>query len=439
MMEKAGMCYNQAMLDLKYIQENFEEVKKRIATRGQSQALADLDELYHLSDELKSQIRRVQTLREKRNQISEEVKRLKPQGKDVSALIEESRKVGEEISALEKESRELEEKLNSLLLRVPNLPHESVPVGNSSEENVVVRTSGSPPVFAFEPQPHWDIGKNLGILDFERAAKITGSRFALYFGSGARLERALINFMLDLHTREKGFREVIPPFIANAASLTGTGNLPKFAEDLFKLEGYDWYLIPTAEVPLTNIYRNEILEAESLPQRLVAYTPCFRSEAGSYGKDIRGLIRQHQFNKVEMMIFSLPEKSLEELEYMTSCAEEVLKRLGLAYRVVALCSGDMGFASGKTYDLEVWMPSKNAYMEISSCSDCFDFQARRAQIKFRRGPKAKPELVHTLNGSGLAIGRTVSAILENYQQADGSVAIPEALRPYMNGLEAIRP
>ncbi|MCX8159790.1 MAG: serine--tRNA ligase [Candidatus Saccharicenans sp.] len=427
------------MLDLKFIQENFEEVKKRMATRGQPQALADLDELYHLSDELRSQVQRVQALREKRNRISEEVKKLRPQGKDVSGLIEESRKVGEEISLLEKETRELEEQLNSLLLRIPNLPHESVPVGNSSGDNVVVRTVGEPPVFSFEPQAHWDIGKNLGILDFERAAKITGSRFALYFGAGARLERALINFMLDLHTREKGFKEVIPPFIANAASLTGTGNLPKFAEDLFKLEGYDWYLIPTAEVPLTNIYRNEILEAEMLPQRLVAYTPCFRSEAGSYGKDIRGLIRQHQFNKVEMMIFSLPEKSLEELEYMTSCAEEVLRRLGLAYRVVALCTGDMGFASGKTYDLEVWMPSKQAFMEISSCSDCFDFQARRAQIKFKRGPKAKPEFVHTLNGSGLAIGRTVSAILENYQQADGSVLIPEALRPYMDGLEILKP
>ncbi|MDH7494089.1 MAG: serine--tRNA ligase [Candidatus Saccharicenans sp.] len=427
------------MLDLKYIQDNLAEVEKRLASRGQSQALTDLEELYHLTDELKSLVQRTQAWREKRNRISEEVKKLKPQGQDVSLLIEESRKVGEEISALEKESRELEEKLNWLLLRIPNLPHESVPVGNSPEENVVVRVVGEPPVFDFEPLPHWDIGKNLGILDFERAAKITGSRFAVYFGAGAKLERALINFMLDLHTREKGFTEVIPPFIANAASLTGTGNLPKFAEDLFKLEGYDWYLIPTAEVPLTNIYRNEILEAEKLPQRFVAYTPCFRSEAGSYGKDIRGLIRQHQFNKVEMMIFSLPEKSPDELEYMTSCAEEVLKRLGLAYRVVALCTADLGFASGKTYDLEVWMPSKNAYMEISSCSDCFDFQARRAQIKFKRGPKGKPEFVHTLNGSGLAIGRTVSAILENYQQKDGSVIIPEVLRPYLAGLEVIKP
>ncbi len=427
------------MLDLKYIQDKFEEVKKRISTREQPQALADLDEVYHLSEELKSQIQRVQGLREKRNRISEEVKKLKPQGLDVSPLIEESRKVGQEIAALEKESRELEARLNALLLRLPNLPHESVPAGKSAEDNLVVRVAGKPPVFDFEPLPHWDIGRNLGILDFERAAKITGSRFALYFGLGARLERALINFMLDLHTREKGFREVIPPFIANAASLTGTGNLPKFAEDLFKLEGYDWYLIPTAEVPLTNIYRSETLEAENLPQRLVAYTPCFRSEAGSYGKDIRGLIRQHQFNKVEMMIFSLPEKSLEELEYMTSCAGEVLERLGLAYRVVALCTGDMGFASGKTYDLEVWMPSRNGYMEISSCSDCFDFQARRAQIRFKRDQKAKPEFVHTLNGSGLAVGRTVSAILENYQQKDGSVVIPEALRPYMDGVAAIKP
>lgn len=427
------------MLDIKLIQENFDEVKKRLATRGQPQVVADVEEVHRLSDEMKNLIQQVQALREKRNRISDEVKKLKPTGQDVSSLIEEARKIGEEISVLEKQAKELEEKLNTLLLRIPNLPHESVPVGNSAEDNVVVRTVGEPPVFDFEPLPHWDIGKNLGIIDFERAAKITGSRFALYFGLGAKLERALINFMLDLHVKEKGFKEVLPPFIANAASLTGTGNLPKFAEDLFKLEGYDWYLIPTAEVPLTNIYRSEILAAERLPQRFVAYTPCFRSEAGSYGKDIRGLIRQHQFNKVEMMIFSLPEKSLEELEYMTSCAEEVLKRLGLAYRVVALCTGDLGFASGKTYDLEVWMPSRNGYMEISSCSDCFDFQARRAEIRFKRGPKSKTEFVHTLNGSGLAVGRTVSAILENYQQKDGSVIIPEALRPYMDGLEKITP
>lgn len=426
------------MLDLKIIQENFEEVKKKLANRGQPQVVTDLDEVYHLSTEIKDLTQQAQVRREKRNKISDEVKKLKMAGGEVSGLIEESRRIGEEITAIEKESKNLEEKLKSLLLRLPNIPHDSVPVGKTAEDNVVVRVAGQPPVFDFEPLPHWDIGQNLGILDFERAAKIAGSRFALYFGGGARLERALISFMLDLHTKEKGFKEVLPPFIANEASLTGTGNLPKFAEDLFKLEGFEWYLIPTAEVPLTNIYRGETLDGGQLPKRFVAYTPCFRSEAGSYGKDIRGLVRQHQFNKVEMMIFSLPEKSLEELEYMTSCAEEVLKRLGLAYRVVALSTGDMGFASGKTYDLEVWMPARNGYMEISSCSDCFDFQARRAQIKFKRDQKARPEFVHTLNGSGLAIGRTVSAILENYQQKDGSVLVPEALRPYLDGLEAIK-
>lgn len=426
------------MLDLKIIQENFEEVKKKLANRGQPQVVTDLDEVYHLSAEIKDLTQQAQVRREKRNKISDEVKKLKMTGGEVSGLIEESRRIGEEITAIEKESKNLEEKLKSLLLRLPNIPHDSVPVGKTAEDNVMVRVVGQPPVFDFEPLPHWDIGTNLGILDFERAAKIAGSRFALYFGPGARLERALISFMLDLHTKEKGFKEVLPPFIANEASLTGTGNLPKFAEDLFKLEGFDWYLIPTAEVPLTNIYRGETIDGGKLPERFVAYTPCFRSEAGSYGKDIRGLVRQHQFNKVEMMIFSLPEKSLDELEYMTSCAEEVLKRLGLAYRVVALSTGDMGFASGKTYDLEVWMPARNSYMEISSCSDCFDFQARRAQIKFKRDQKARPEFVHTLNGSGLAIGRTVSAILENYQQKDGSVIIPEALRPYLGGLEAIK-
>jgi seryl-tRNA synthetase len=312
-----------------------------------------------------------------------------------------------------------------------------VPVGASAADNVIVRTVGRPPDFGFEPEAHWDIGTRLGILDFERAAKITGSRFAVYFGAGARLERALINFMLDIHTKDKAFLEVLPPFIANEASLTSTGNLPKFKEDLFKLEGFPWYLIPTAEVPLTNIYRNEILDGGVFPRRFVAYTPCFRSEAGSYGKDIRGLIRQHQFNKVEMMIFSLPENSFDELEKMTASAEEVLKRLGLAYRVVVLCTGDMGFASSKTYDLEVWMPSRKGYLEISSCSNCTDFQARRSSIRLRREPKAKLEFAHTLNGSGLAVGRTVSAVLENYQQEDGTVIIPPALRPYLDGAERI--
>jgi seryl-tRNA synthetase len=302
---------------------------------------------------------------------------------------------------------------------------------------VEVRTFGEKPVFAFPVKPHWELGKDLGILDFERASKLAGSRFAIYLGAGALLERALINFMLDIHTREKGYTEVIPPFIANAKSLTGTGNLPKFEDDLFKIRGHDWYLIPTAEVPLTNMYREEILDSSILPQRFVAYTPCFRSEAGSYGKDIRGLIRQHQFNKVELASFTLPEKSYEELEKITADAEEILKRLGLCYRAVVLCTGEMGFAGAKTYDLELWMPHRKKFLEISSCTNCEDFQARRANIRFRRQPKSKPEFVHTLNGSGVALGRTVSALLESYQQEDGSVLIPEVLRPYMDGLDRI--
>jgi len=369
--------------------------------------------------------------------VSEEISRLKKDGKDASSLIAAMRGVGDEIAGLEEKLKTFEDEIKTTLLNIPNIPHESVPVGRGSEDNKEVRRFGCRPEFGFKTQAHWEVGEKLGILDFERAAKITGSRFALYFGAGARLERALIGFMLDMHTRERGFMEVLPPFIVNAESLTGTGNLPKFKEDLFKLEGFDWYLIPTAEVPLTNIYRNEILDGAALPTRFVAYTPCFRSEAGSYGKDVRGLIRQHQFNKVEMMIFSRPESSFDELEYMTASAEEVLKRLGLHHRIVLLSTGDMGFASAKTYDLEVWMPSRDGFMEISSCSNCIDFQARRAGIRFRREPRAKPEFVHTLNGSGLAVGRTVSAILENFQQADGSVVVPEVLRPYMDGIERI--
>jgi seryl-tRNA synthetase len=347
------------------------------------------------------------------------------------------RKVGEEIKELEQKLKGVDDKLRVFLLNIPNIPDASVPVGKSSEDNLEVRRFGEPPHFDFAPQPHWDIGQNLGILDFERAAKIAGTRFTIYFGAGALLERALLCFMLDIHTRERGYKEVIPPFIANAESLTGTGNLPKFEEDLFKLQGYSWYLIPTAEVPLTNIYRDEILDGSALPRRFVAYTPCFRSEAGSYGKDIRGLIRQHQFNKVEMMTFALPRASFAELEKMISDAEEILKRLELPHRVVSLCTADLGFAGAKTYDLEVWMPSRGNYLEISSCTNCTDFQARRANIRFRKSPKAKPEFVHTLNGSGLAIGRTVSAILENFQQKDGTIVIPRSLRPYMHGLEKI--
>jgi seryl-tRNA synthetase len=422
------------MLDPKYVLEHLDFVQHRLETRGQKIVLEDF---VRASREKKDVLHRVEELRAEKNNVSEELSRMKKAGTDASARILEMRKVGDEIAALEERLKALEEDIKTTLLNIPNVPDESVPAGRGSDDNKDVRQWGAPPAFGFKPLAHWDIGENLGILDFARAAKITGSRFTLYMGAGARLERALINFMIDLHTRERGFTEVLPPFIANAESLTGTGNLPKFKEDLFKLEGFDWYLIPTAEVPLTNIYRNEILDGGVLPRRFVAYTPCFRSEAGSYGKDVRGLIRQHQFNKVEMMIFSPPEKSFDELEFMTASAEEVLKRLGLHHRVVLLCTGDMGFASAKTYDLEVWMPSRNGFMEISSCSNCADFQARRSGIRFKREPKAKTEFVHTLNGSGLAVGRTVSAILENFQEKDGSVAIPEVLRPYMNGLERI--
>lgn len=422
------------MLDPKFVLDNKDFVLRKIASRG---IAINLDEFSRLSEEKKQVLRKVEELRFERNKASEQIAQDKREKKDASDLIARMREVGDRIKMLEEELRQVDEKIRLTLLNIPNLPHDSVPEGKSSEDNVEVRRFGQPPEFSFPPQPHWDIGTQLGILDFDRAGKIAGSRFTVYLGAGARLERALINFMLDIHTRERGYREVIPPFIANAESLTGTGNLPKFAADLFKLEGTNWYLIPTAEVPLTNYYREEILEAAILPQRLVAYTPCFRSEAGSYGKDIRGLIRQHQFNKVEMMTFALPEKSFDELEKMTSDAEEILKRLEIPYRVVALCAGDMGFASQKTYDLEVWMPSRNNYMEISSCSNCGDFQARRSSIRFRREPKAKLEFVHTLNGSGLAVGRTVSAILENCQQKDGTVVVPPALRPYMDGLERI--
>ena len=422
------------MLDPKYVLEHLDFVKNRLETRGQP---VDLEGFVRASGEKRDTLRKLEDLRAEKNKASEEISRMKKAGTDAASRILEMRKVGEEISALEESLKAVEDGIKQTLLNIPNVPHESVPVGRGSGDNKEARRWGEPPAFGFEPQAHWDIGEGLGILDFGRAAKITGSRFTISMGAGARLERALISFMIDIHTRERGFTEVLPPFIANAESLTGTGNLPKFKEDLFKLEGFDWYLIPTAEVPLTNIYRNEILDAGILPRRFVAYTPCFRSEAGSYGKDVRGLIRQHQFNKVEMMIFSLPESSFDELEFMTASAEEVLKRLGLHHRVVLLCTGDMGFASAKTYDLEVWMPSRKGFMEISSCSNCADFQARRSNIRFKREPKARTEFAHTLNGSGLAVGRTVAAILENFQQQDGSVVIPEALRPYMNGLERI--
>jgi len=422
------------MLDPRYVLDNLEAVRKSLADRGSPLAL---DDFIRASLEKKDVLKRVENLRAEKNRASEKISRMKKDGLDPADLIRDMRGVGDGISGLEERLKALDEDIRRTLLNIPNPPHDSVPVGTGPEGNREVRRWRRPPEFGFSPRPHWDIGEGLGILDFERAAKIAGSRFTVYMGAGARLERALINFMLDVHTADRGFGEVLPPFIANAESLTGTGNLPKFKEDLFKLEGFDWYLIPTAEVPLTNLHRNEVLDGSRLPVRYVAYTPCFRSEAGSYGKDVRGLIRQHQFNKVEMMIFSLPEASFDELEFMTDSAEEILRRLGLHHRVVLLCTGDMGFASAKTYDLEVWMPGRGGFMEISSCSDCVDFQARRSNIRFKRGPKTRPEFAHTLNGSGLAVGRTVSAILENYQQEDGSGVVPEVLRPYLNGLERI--
>jgi seryl-tRNA synthetase len=422
------------MLDPKYVLENAEVIKKKTKARGLE---INLNDFKKLSQEKKNYLTKTENLRFERNKASQRVAQMKREGKDASSIISKMKKVSDEIKSLEEKLKEIDEEIRKVLLAIPNVPHDSVPEGQSSEQNVEVRKFGKKPKFSFPVKAHWEIGKRLGILDFEKAAKITGSRFAVYFGAGAKLERALINFMLDLHTGEKDYEEVIPPFIANERSLTGTGNLPKFENDLFKLRGYHWYLIPTAEVPLTNLYQDEILGAESLPKRYVAYTPCFRREAGSYGKDIRGLIRQHQFNKVELMSFTLPEKSYEELEKMTLDAEEVLKRLGLHYRVVVLCTADLGFSGAKTYDLELWMPYQKKYMEISSCTNCEDFQARRANIRFKREGKSRTEYVHTLNGSGVALGRTVSAILESFQKEDGTVTIPEALRSYMDGLDKI--
>jgi seryl-tRNA synthetase len=381
----------------------------------------------------------VETLRNERNSVSKEIGELKKKKADASTLIEKMGNVSAKIKEYDESLRVTEEELNAFVMIVPNVQHESVPQGHGSEDNQVVRTWGEKPVFSFEPKQHFELGESLNILDFARGAKITGARFTVYRGAGAAMERALVSFMLDLHVEKHGYTEVLTPFMVNAESMTGTGQLPKFKEDLFKIEGMEYYLIPTAEVPVTNIYREEILEEDKLPIYLVAYSPCFRSEAGSYGKDTRGLIRQHQFNKVEMVKFSKPETSYDELEKLTANAEEVLEKLGIAYRTVCLCTADLGFSSAKTYDVEAWMPGQNTYREISSCSNFDDFQARRASIRFRRADSGKVDFVHTLNGSGLAVGRTVVAILENYQQADGSVLIPEALRPYMRGLERITP
>jgi seryl-tRNA synthetase len=379
----------------------------------------------------------LEALRRQRNSVSDQVARMKRNGENTDSIIEKMRDVSTTIKRLEKEMGESESTIDEMIMALPNIPHESVPVGQTEADNPVVKTVGEPTDFSYPPLPHWTIGENLGILDFTRAAKIAGARFPLYLGVGARLERALINFMLDLHTTEHGYKEVLPPFIVNRKTMTGTGQLPKFEADLFKLEGLDYFLIPTAEVPVTNIYQEEVLEESQLPVHFTAYTPCFRSEAGSYGKDTRGLIRQHQFNKVELVKFTRPETSYNELESLLDNAETVLRRLELPYQVITLCTGDIGFSAAKTYDIEVWMPAQGVYREISSCSNFEDFQARRANIRFREKGKKGTRLVHTLNGSGLAVGRTLAALLENCQQEDGTVVIPQALRPYMGGREKI--
>ncbi len=422
------------MLDIKFVRDNPEKVQQALQNRGTDLSLA---EFIDLEKERRELLNEVEGLKNKRNTVSQEISRLKKAKENADELVAEMRGVGDHIADLDAKVREVELKLNDIIMNIPNVPHHSVTVGRDENDNVEVRRWGTPRVFTNEPLAHWDIGEKLGILDFERGGKVTGARFTFYRGLGSRLERSLISFMLDLHTREHGYTEFFPPFIANRESMTGTGQLPKFAQDMFKLEGLDYYLIPTAEVPVTNIHRGEVLDAKDLPLYYTAYSACFRAEAGAAGRDTRGLIRQHQFNKVELVKFSFPEESYNELEKLTNNAEKVLQLLGLPYRVILLCTGDMGFSSAKTYDLEVWLPSFNKYREISSCSNFEDFQARRADIKFRREAKAKPEYVHTLNGSGVAIGRTVAAILENYQQEDGSVVVPEVLRPYM-GVDVIK-
>ena len=419
------------MLDIKRIREDFDGVKAAVERREKGDF--GLDRVKALDEERRSVLAEVEAMKNKQNTASREVPKLKKEGKDTSALFAEMKELSNKIKELDGKVAEIEEELRETLLGVPNTPNPEVPEGNDDADNVEIRKVGEPRSFDFEPKAHWDIGEAQDILDFERAGKIAGARFTVYKGAGAKLERALINFMLDLHTEEQGYTEILPPFMVNREAMTGTGQLPKFEDDMFYLPAKDFFLIPTAEVPVTNLRSSEIMSAEELPLYYTAYTPCFRKEAGSAGRDTRGLIRQHQFNKVEMVKFVAPETSYDELEKLTADAEEVLKRLGIPYRVVVLSTGDLGFSSAKTYDIEVWMPSYGRYVEISSCSNFEDFQARRAGIRFRREAGSKPEFVHTLNGSGLAVGRTVAAILENFQQEDGSVVIPEALRPYMGG------
>jgi seryl-tRNA synthetase len=423
------------MLEIKFIRQNLPEVQKALENRGNS---TDLETFIISDEQRKAVLFEIEELRHRRNVVSETIAEMKKNAQNADNLVAEMREVAEKIRTIEKALAEKDEIIHQLIMQMPNIPHPSVPVGKTDADNPVVNQFGQLPTFEFSPKPHWDIGELLGILDLNRAARITGARFPLYLGAGARLERALINLMLDIHTGEHGYREVLPPFMVNRKSMTNTGQLPKFEQDLFKVEGWEYYLIPTAEVPVTNIHQDEVLEESQLPIYYTAYTPCFRSEAGSYGKDTRGLIRQHQFNKVELVKFTTPERSYQELESLLANAETILKRLDLPFRVVTLCTGDLGFSAAKTYDIEVWMPFQGKYREISSCSNFESFQARRANIRFRRKDRRGTELVHTLNGSGLAVGRTFAAILENYQQADGSVLIPEALRSYMGGEEIIR-
>ena len=421
------------MLDLKFVRSNPDKVQDALRKRG---AAVGLDNFLELEEQRRQKLVLVEQQKNKRNIVSEEIGNLKKQGQDAETLVLQMRQVSQQIKEMDDEIRRIEENLSNILLTFPNIPHESVPVGTTEDNNLEIRNWGAPKEYTFEPKAHWDIGESLDIIDFERAAKVTGARFVFYKGLGARLERSVINFMLDLHTEQHGYTEIFPPFLVNRESMIGTGQLPKFEEEAFRIDSVDYFLIPTAEVPVTNLYRGEIMDGDLLPLYHVAYSACFRAEAGAHGRDTRGLIRQHQFNKVELVKFSRPEESYEELEKLTANAEKVLQLLELPYRVVSLCTGDLGFSSAKTYDIEVWLPSYHTYREISSCSNFEDYQARRANIRFKRGAKAKPEYVHTLNGSGLAIGRTVAAILENYQQEDGSILIPKVLQRYM-GVEKI--
>lgn len=425
------------MLDTKLLRNDFESVKQKLAQRNED--ISALDRFGQMDEKRRELIQQTEDLKSRRNTVSQEISQMKKEKKDAADVIAEMKKVSAEIKTLDEELRKVEEELDYMLLTIPNIPHEDVPVGEDEEDNVEIRTWGEKRSFSFEEKAHWDLVKELDIADFDRAGKVTGSRFVFYKGMGAKLERALINYMMDLHEEKHGYEEVLPPYMVNRDSMTGTGQLPKFEEDAFRIEAEDYFLIPTAEVPVTNMHRDEIFSVEELPKAYVAYSACFRSEAGSAGRDTRGLIRQHQFNKVELVRFVRPEESYQELEKLTGHAEQILQDLKLPYRVLKMCTGDLGFTAAKKYDLEVWLPSYNEYKEISSCSNFESFQARRANIRFKRDKKAKTEFVHTLNGSGLAIGRTVAAIIENYQQEDGSIEIPEVLRPYMRNRTHIAP